>query len=182
LGDLYLNRTQPAEAVASYNEAFSTGRPAAARQIRAVEGLMMLGETGRAQAMLDKLADPARLTPRQRRRVLRLRGDLARTGGQLEAALKIYRTLLKEDPLNGRVLVAVGDLQRTTGKLEDAVMAYERAARITGYEARGLVRQAQVEVERGRYKRAVELLEAAQVFEDQPHITRYLDQLRRMAR
>jgi hypothetical protein len=59
-------------------------------------------------------------------------------------------------------------------------MAYERAARVAGFEARGLIRQAQVEVERERYPRAIELLEAAQAFDAQPHVARYIEQLRRM--
>ena len=61
-------------------------------------------------------------------------------------------------------------------------MLYERAASTEGSEAEALVRQAQIEVERERYGRAVELLEASLVFDDAPHVTRYLEQVRRLVR
>ena len=92
-----------------------------------------------------------------------------------------YRKLLFDDPLDARALLAFGDLQRDTGKPEEAVMAYERAARISGFEARALIRHAQVEIERERYKKALELLEAALAFDDQPHLRKYVEQVRRLA-
>ena len=60
-------------------------------------------------------------------------------------------------------------------------MTCERAARVKGFEADALVRHAQIEVRRERYGRAAELLENAQVFQNQPHVGRYLEQVRRLA-
>jgi lipopolysaccharide biosynthesis regulator YciM len=79
-------------------------------------------------------------------------------------------------------LLILAELHREADRLEDAVMACERASRIQGFEADALILQGRIEAERERYARAVELLEAAQSFEDRPYVARYLEQLRRMLR
>ena len=56
------------------------------------------------------------------------------------------------------------------------------AGRIADKETQALIRQAQIEVGRERYKRAAELLEAAQALKPVPHVARYLEQVRRLAR
>ena len=120
-------------------------------------------------------------TPEQNQKFLWLKARQAHLGGNFETALKTYQRLLTEDPLHGEALLVLGDLYRETGKLEKALLSYERAARISGMEADGLIRQAQIEVERERYKNAVDLLEVAQSFRPQSHVSRYLEQVRRLA-
>ena len=181
LGDLYLNRQQAADAVAAYTAAFAATNAPVARQLRAAEGLLNAGQLEQAEQLLDHV-DTASLDPEQTRRHLRLRAEAARLGGRIEEAHAALRDLIRRDPLDGASLLALGDLDRESGKLEEARLSYERAARIRGFEARALVRQAQVEVDRERYPTAVELLQAAQAFEDQPHVARYLEQVRRMVR
>jgi Flp pilus assembly protein TadD len=186
LGDLYLNRSQPREAVARYREAFAVKSPSPTRLLRAAEGLILIGQEKSAAEFLDRLtamgeAKPSGLSPAQRRRLLRLKADIARLKGDTRTAMQTCRELLRQDPLDGETHLILGDLLRETDKLEEAVMTYERAGRIAGFEARALVRQAQVEVERERYKKAVELLETAQAFEEKANVARYLEQVRRLA-
>ena len=186
LGDLYLNHDQPEDAAARYDEAFAGRSPSIPRMLRAAEGFLLADHDPSAERLLNRAGELARAATekwpaRQQRDFLRLKGDLARLRSDTAGAITIYQQLLQEDPLDGRVLVTLGDLRRQQGSLEEAVMAYERAARIQGYEARSLVRHAQIEVERERYRKAVELLEAAQAFDRQPHVARYLEQVRRLA-
>jgi tetratricopeptide (TPR) repeat protein len=187
LGDLYLNRGQPREAVCRYREAFEAGDPSPARLLRTVEGLVAAGDAAHAKSLAARAAELARAgkvsaTPDYRLKLAKLNADIAGLEGRTGEAVKLYGEVLREDPLNGSVLMRLGDLQHREGNLEEAVMTYERASRVSGFEARALVREAQVEVERERYARAVELLEAAQTFKDQPHVARYLEQVRRMMR
>ena len=186
LGDLYLNRQQPDEAVTAYEEAFGGKDPSLRRILRAAEGFMMIEDVAHAEKLVERAADveaktPDRVEPDVRGRLLRPKADLTMLKGDTDKAGKLYEDILREDPLNGDVLITLGDLRRQNGALEEAVMTYERAARISGHEARALVRQAQVEIERERYGRSVELLEAAQAFDEQPHVARYLQQVRRLA-
>ena len=187
LGDLYLNRNQPAEAAAAYELAFAGDKAPAQRLLRAVEAFILLGDADRADALM-KRAQAIReqrdswLSEKNERKRLKLQAELARLRGDTEAAQDACRQLLREDPLNADAILMLGDLYHADGKLEEAVMAYERAARVSGHEAAALLRHAQVEVERERYTRAVELLEAAQVFDSRPSVTRFLDQVRRLVR
>lgn len=186
LGDLYLNAGQPDDAVAVFRLALDEGEPPVERLLRAAEAFILAGELdhggemiGRAEALETSALD--RWTPKQRIQLLRLKGKRAWLQGESESAIETYSRILKLDPLDGETLIMLGDLHRRNEALEEAVMSYERAARIAGHEVQALIRQAQVEVERERYTAAVDLLETAQAFKDQPHVGRYLEQIRRLA-
>jgi len=185
LGDLYMNAGQPEEAGEVYAAACDPAAPPA-RLLRAAEAMLAAGQLEPGRRLLAKAgsafeAAPEDFSAAQRQRLLRLRGRLARREGDLDEARGFFAQALRSDPLDGDALLLLADVSRQQGDLDTAVLEYERAARLPGYEARALVRHAQLEVERGRYAEAVPLLEAAQAFEKQAHVARYLDQVRRMA-
>lgn len=189
LGDLYLNAGQPAEAVRVYQEALGGKEPSPEFLLRALDGLMAVGESEtdeHAGMLIDRGSKllttvPDVFTPMQQRRFLRLKARHLVRIGESEAAEKVYANLVEQDPLDGVSLLALGDLHGAAGRSEHALMAYERAGRVRGIEVRALLRQAELEANRERYGRAVELLEAAQAFEDQPHVATFLEQVRRLA-
>lgn len=186
LGDLLLNRDQPEDALTAYERAFRNNKPSIQRVLRAVEGFLMVGDEAGADKMI-KLADSIRKSSSGRfdeaskTVLLRLKAELAQQRGRSGEAMKLCEKVLALDPLDGRTMLVLAELQQAAGRLEDAVMTCERAARVKGFEADALVRQAQIEVQRERYSHAVPLLESAQSFRDQPHVARYLSQIKRMA-
>jgi tetratricopeptide (TPR) repeat protein len=186
LGDLHLHRDQPGDALSAYEQAFEDEQPAATRMLRAAEGFLLTGDAKSAERMLTRaeevLAQQPEMDPDTTRALLRLQGTLAQQTGDMDAAVKQYEEILRLDPLDAETMLLLADIRHDQGQLEEAVMTLERAARVKGFEADALVRQAQIEVERERYGRAVELLESAQAFRDQPHVARYLEQVRRLAR
>jgi tetratricopeptide (TPR) repeat protein len=186
LGDLLLNRDQPEDALIAYNLAFRKDKPSIQRLLRAVEGFLMVGDEAGAQKMIKRAdtirkSTPSRFGETSQTTLLRLKAELAQQRGRFSEAIKLCEKVLRLDPLDGRTMLVLAELQQNVGRLEDAVMTCERAARIKGFEAEALVRQAQIEVQRERYSRAASLLEAAQTFQDQPHVARYLAQVKRMA-
>jgi len=185
LGDLFLNRNQPADGLQAYESAFAAASPSAARVLRAAEGFLMIGDLPGADRMLERAAEmkAAGETPFDAAAsltLLRLRAERAQQAGDPDRALALCEEIARLDPLDGRTLLLIANLQQAKGRLEDAAMTCERAARVKGFEADALVLHAQVEVARDRYAEAIALLESAQAFRAQPHVARYLDQLRRM--
>jgi len=187
LGDLLLNRDQPADALLAYGLAFEEEKTTTVgRLLRAIEGFLMVGDVDGATAMIKRADAMAAGTnadafnDQRRASLLRLKAELAQQQDRPSDAVALCEEVLRLDPLDGRTMLLLAELQQNAGQMEDAVMACERAARVKGYEADALVRHAQIEVQRERYAQAVTLLEAAQAFQDQPHVARYLDQLRRM--
>lgn len=185
LGDLYLNRAQAQDALAVYKAAFAAEKPSMARMLRGLEGMIMIGDPAAATQMVTQIKNTqAGLTeppaPQHQIHFLRLQGELAHLQGKPDRAIELYQELLRQDPLDAKALLLLARLQWQQGQLEDAVMTCERAARIQGHETNALVIHAQIEVERQQYARAVELLEAAQTFQHQVHVQRYLEQVRRM--
>jgi tetratricopeptide (TPR) repeat protein len=186
LGDLLLNRDQPEDALHAYSMAFSGDSPSIPRVLRAIEGFLMVGDTNGAKAMIARADEMSKAMSdkfgsTQKTTLLRLRAEHARQMERFSDAMNLCNELLRLDPLDGQTMLILAELQQNAGRLEDAVMTCERAARIKGYEADALVRQAQIEVQREHYSRAATLLEAAQTFKAQPHVARYLDQIRHMA-
>jgi tetratricopeptide (TPR) repeat protein len=184
LGDLYLNREQPEDAVEAYRGAFAGARPSTAQMLQAARGLLFYGAVDEAEQITGRLLSEERkstLSADQRIQAQHLQARVAVLREQSEVAMQIYEDLLKEDPLNGEALLSLANLHADAGKADEARMSLERAARIEGHEVRALVRQAQLEVEAGRFADAVPLLESAQAFRDQPHVARYLEQVRRLA-
>lgn len=185
LGDLYINRNQPNEALSAYRKAFSSETPSVDRTLRAGEGFVMLHDVQGGEEMIEKLkklSSQESFAAGRMKRLRRLEAHLAYLKGDIKSAIRAYEKLLEEDPLDSDALIALGDLYREEGKLEEAVISYERASRIKGKEAEALIRQAQVEVERAQYSRAVELLESALVFTHKKSVAKYLEQVRRLAR
>lgn len=185
LGDLLLNQDQPEDALQAYEAAFADDTPSVSRRLRAIEGFLMVGDAKRAASMIARAegafdADADDFDEAQQTKLLRLKVKLAQQEARFADAMALCNGILKLNPLDGRTMLVLAELQQDAGQLEDAAMTCERAARVTGYEADALVRHAQIEIARERYGRAASLLEAAQTFEDRPHVGRYLEQVRRM--
>jgi len=171
------------DAMRAYTEAFRGKKVSAKRLLRAIEGLLMLDDIDRAQKLVSRADEMfSSLLQPETIKLYRLKGEIAMRLQQSEQAMKYCRDVLEIDPLAGETLLLLAEILHQGGEVEEAVMNCERAARIPGFEVDALIRHAQIEVGRERYTAAVTLLEAAQTFKDQPHVGRYLEQLRRMVR
>ncbi len=177
LGDLYLDAGRAAEAVACYEDARRAGGVANTRFLRAVEGLVQLGEADKASALLDRVEAELALDDMTG---VRLRAEIAALQGNLNQAIALYRQLAAADPLDGRILLRLGDLLRESGAVGEAELTYERAGRVAGFATEALVRRARLEIGAKRFSEAVELLEAAQRLNPQPSTARYLEQIRQL--
>ena len=182
LGDLLLNLDQPVDALAAYQSAFAGSTPNSERMLRAIEGFLMTGAEESAKTMIEQAESALASNPSQKLALLRLKAELAVSEQRLSEAEALCNQILRRDPLDGKTLLLLAGLQQQENKLAEAIITCERAARLSGFEAEALIRQAQIEVQRAHCAQAIALLEAAQTFKDQPHVARYLEQLRRMVR
>jgi tetratricopeptide (TPR) repeat protein len=185
LGDLHLDGGRPEDAMAMYTLAFAGDQPSVSRMLRAAENFILLDEEEGAERMVLALeeirrAEPSRVEGDAYRTLLRIQGDLALLRGDDEQALDRFQALLREDPLNGRVLLRVADLYRVSDRLEEAVLMCERAARVSAVQREAYMLQGQIEVQREAYARAVPLLESAYALEASDTLLRYLEQVRRL--
>ncbi|MFT5239605.1 MAG: tetratricopeptide (TPR) repeat protein [Candidatus Promineifilaceae bacterium] len=182
LGELYMNREQPREAASAYVAGLRDAAGNTERVLQAVHAFLLNDRVSEAAECLAAVTITLETSPSVAQRVTLLQAMLAEKRGETKAALAAYTALLETSPLNGDVLLAVARLQIALGNHDVARMQFERAARLEGLEARGRVLQAQMEVQQKHYAAAILLLEQAQVFDEDQHVTRYLDQLRRLSR
>lgn len=181
LGDLYLNRHQPTDATTAYRLAFAEASPSIDRLLRAIESLLHLDALAEAEQLLQQLASVDSSSPVQQEQQRWLQAKLAAARGETETARSHYEALVETNPLHGKALLSLADLHLAAKRIPEAELAYERAARIDGFQPEALIRHALLEVEQNRYTQAIELLQRAQAFKPQPHVARYLKQLRRLA-
>ncbi len=180
-GDLFLQRDQPKDALAVYLTAFEAHEPTPARALRAMEGFLYAGDVEGMEQLLSALDIDAWPSGKQGV-VLRYRAQLAMQQEDLEQAEDLAQQAVTMNPLDGGGLLLLASIAEAQGKLARAIMYCERAARIPDYAVDAWVRQAQIEVSRNRIDEAIVLLESAQSRREQPHVGRYLEQLRRMQR
>lgn len=183
LGDLYLNTDRPADAVARYEAALAAGWEESSRLLRAVEGLILMGDAEDAARMLARIDNHLKkdTDPASSLEHLRLNAELYAVQGHTEKAVESFCQLVRRDPLNGKALLRLGELLKLQGDLGGAELAYERAGRLKGIQAEALVHRAELAVQRNHFATAVNLLEAAEAIESRPHVARYLAQIRRLA-
>jgi tetratricopeptide (TPR) repeat protein len=183
LGDLWLNAEQPADALNAYRQAFETETPSLPRILRAAEGFLIVQDLESAHAMLQKAESllTASTDPKVRQQLLQRKAEHALQAGDLVTATALLQDIVRKDPLAGGALILLSQVKWQEGHIEQALLGAERAARIDGFEAEGLRLQARIEVSRGHYRQAVPLIEAAQAFEPQEAVARYLEQVKRLA-
>lgn len=187
LADLYLNAGRAQEALERYQEAFALNEPSIDRILRAVKAYVMLGDPGRATILLEQIKsaikkDETKLNPEQSYELNSMEAQCSYLEGDLELAGLKFQELLKKNPLDGEILLALGDISRDKKNSEEAIIFYEQAARISTNRMDALIRQAQLEVELEHYEKSIELLEKAQAIKFQPHVARYLEQVRHLIR
>lgn len=180
-GDLLLHTGHPGDALAAYMLAFDQIDPTPERVLRAIEGFLLLEDSAGVEKLIGTV-DIAVWPLNKRGALLRLQSQLALQEEQMEQAREFAQEAVTINPLDGGALLLLASIAEQLGDVELAVLYCERAARIPGHEVNAWVRQAQIEASRNRIERAIALLESAQMRQDQPHVARYLDQLRRMQR
>ncbi len=186
LGNLYINRRQFKHAARAYLSYADREAPDVSRILAAANHLVDRGAFVEAEVLADKAglelkARGSTASAGDLRVLNRVRGRLAASRGDTETAARILRNLLRDAPLDGRIMLELANILVETGEPDDARTWFERARRIAEYETEALLAQAQLEVHRGRYHDAAELLEKAAERDPSPHITRFLEQVRTIA-
>ncbi|MDD3604707.1 MAG: tetratricopeptide repeat protein, partial [Kiritimatiellae bacterium] len=102
LGDLYFNRRLYDEALEIYLGVLGQARDG--HLLNAARGFIEADQAAKARELIGKMKTEKNLV------LLELEGDIARAEGDLKLAEAKYDAVLKEQPLNGRVLIRRGRL------------------------------------------------------------------------
>lgn len=182
LGDIYLNQELARDAVAAYQQAMGLGDLSPSRMLRAVEGFVLIHQPEEAKQLLanESIQNRNDWEPEEEFKLLWLRARVAHVEDNLTEAETLYKKALDQEPVNGAVLISLGDLYQQQGRLEEALITFEQAQQDERVRERALLKQSQLEVSRQRFARAVEILEEVLVDNYQPHVARYLEQVRRL--
>lgn len=183
LADLCIQQGFYEHAVQHYTDTLADdASPPLARILNAVDDLAKAGRIDDAETLLTSIAAiRSDLSSDQKQGLLALEARISTAAGNHEKALQLYEQILAQDPLDADALMGSGDLLRSAGKLTEAQARFECLARISvQHRSLALVRQAQIAVQHDEYRRATDLLESSLKLRYQPHVERYLEQVRRM--
>jgi Flp pilus assembly protein TadD len=114
--------------------------------------------------------------------MLKLEARMAVAAGDGGDAVQVLEEIVALDPLDGEALLLLGQHYAKADDPERAIFYYERAQSLDDFEADAAVRHAQLLVAQSRYDEAVPLLKRAQEIEPRDDVSRYLEQVERIAR
>ncbi|MGH9749405.1 MAG: tetratricopeptide repeat protein [Candidatus Polarisedimenticolia bacterium] len=185
LGDIYVNEGLTDLAAGAYAAALAID-PAqpAGRALRSTEGLVARGAMPQGRALASRIREVLgeRLTGDEKRSILRLEARAAVAGGDGGDAVRLLEEVVVADPLDGEALMLLADHYARSADPDRALLYFERAANLGSHEAAAKIRQAQILVGRGKYQEALPLLRRAQEIRPREEISRYLEQVERLAR
>lgn len=186
MGNIYSSQGLGELAIKYYQKAIKAGaKQPVSTHIGIAELLVGRGsmrEAGMIAAQIRK-ARGDRIGKEDDTRLLRLESQVALATDQGEKVIPILRRLIENDPMDGKALIMLGGFytqQDTIDGYASADIYYERAIKIPEEEYNGLIKWARSFVSRERYDKAIPLIERANTLKPQEHITRYLDQVRRI--
>lgn len=185
LGDIYVNESLWDLAARAYGHAIRHDTEQSADDpLRRVEILSQRGALDQAGAVLDLVRQTLvdQLDEVERKRMLKLEARIAVAQDDGGEAVGVLEEIVALDPLDGEALMLLGRHYADQGEVERAVFYYERAGNLNDYEADAKIRHAQLLVGQSRYDEAVPLLKRAQDLQPRDEITRYLEQVERVAR
>ena len=168
LGDLYFNRRLYDEALNLYLDVTDAKTVSARHLLNAARGFVEADQPGKAKELLKNMK--AETNPA----LLELEGDIARAEGDQKLAADKYDAVLKDEPLNGPVLIKRGRLAEDQGEPEKAEILYRRAESAENSKLEALLSRARLYAGQGEYAEAIPLLESALKLEDKSYIRDYL--------
>ncbi|HCN29688.1 MAG TPA: hypothetical protein DIT64_13280 [Verrucomicrobiales bacterium] len=149
--------------------------------LRAAEILLAKEGFKASRGLLQKVqsAGESKLTPEDRRRVMKLEAKIGMAEGREVEALKILTQVAEQDPLDGETLLMLGGHYQKEGNNEKAAFYYETAGNIEAFEADAKTRLAQLYTGMGKYAEAIPLLKRAQDLKPRDSVAKFLEDLER---
>ena len=175
LGDLYFNRRLYDEALNLYLNVTDAKPVSVTHLLNAARGFVEAGQPGKARELLKIMKDQKNPV------LLEIEGDIAHADGNLKVAADKYDAVLKEEPLNGTVLIKSGKLAEERGEAEKADILYRRAESDQSAKLDALLSRARLYAGQGKYAEAIPLLESALAVDDKPYIRDYLQAIQSAA-
>jgi len=185
LGDIYTNEALYDLAARAYRNAIDLDpEQPSARPMRGIEALSQRGAAARAKELADHLREVQgdRLDPADAKKLLKIEARIAVASGGGDAAVKTLEEIVALDPLDGEALVLLGQHYARVNDPERAIFYYERAESIEAFEADARLKHAQVLVAESKFQDAVPLLKRVQELRPRDDVSRYLEQVERLAR
>jgi tetratricopeptide (TPR) repeat protein len=184
LGNLYLDKKMPLEALEVYQEALQKGDLEVARSLAIVRLMHAYAEPALTASFLDSLNEQYApvMTPEQKLAVLNHEAEIALALGQDAKAAEILAEVVRRDPLNGAALLSLARYFQENNEPQKALARLDEAASLKDFEFRARVQMARIQVSLNQYREALDQLRRAQAIDPRPYIAEYIDQLERVVR
>ncbi len=186
LGDIYIAENLFDLAARAYRRAIDADAgQALARPLRAAEMLASRGALTQARQVAARVREvwEGQMEEADRRKLLKLEARLSvAEGAGSDDTAGILEEIVELDPLDGEALMLLGQHYSRQNEPDRAIFYYERAASLAAFEVNAKIRHAQVLVDMGRYADAVPLLRSAQEVKPRDDVSRYLEQVERIAK
>lgn len=187
MGNIYLSRGLSELALTYFERALKMDPDQEAEvYVEIAEIMTARGAYQEASSVIGDIRDrlSGSLTDEDKLRILRLQAQIALATDQGERVIPILQELIERDPLDGQALMLLADFYSAKEDVDGYARAdlyFDRATKVPEWEVRALISWARSYVSRESFRKAIPLLERAQVLNPQEHIGRYLEQVRKVA-
>ncbi len=179
LGDIYLNFNQPNLALDLYKESASRQDLGADRTLRIAKRLASISawpQLDQYIAAIDAKASAA-FSEKDQLDLLNLKAQSDLAQNRTDAAAEKLAIVVQKDPLNGKALLLLADFYWKKNEIERAELNFERAEKIEADATAAMIQHARMLVSIREFKKAIPLLEKAQLIKPQTHVAQYLEKV-----
>jgi cytochrome c-type biogenesis protein CcmH/NrfG len=178
LANIYLNQNLAKNAIDIYIKLLDNTDNFEVEQLKnIINALISLGEVDLAEKLYNNLKNKKILNNEES---LKLKASIHIAKQEQKEAIEIYKQILELNPIEAETLIAYATYLKDEQLYEQAITTIKPVTRLKGHEAAALLLLTDIELERRNFQAAVNYLENAMIFENNPATENYLRQIKKL--
>ena len=178
LANIYLNQNLSENAIRIYTKLLQSNEKFNDEQLKnIINALLSMDKIELSQKLLKEVKTKDILNGKS---ILKLQAAIYTAKNQQEDAVKIYRQILEDNPIDAETLIAYATYLKNQQLYEKAIITIKPVTRLKGHEATALLILTDIELERRNFQVAANYLENAMIFENNLATENYLRQIKKL--
>jgi cytochrome c-type biogenesis protein CcmH/NrfG len=178
LANIYLNQNLAKNAIDIYIKLLENPNNFDAEQLKKIINVLIsMGEIDLAEKLYNNSESNKIL---KKEESLKLKASIHIAKQEQKEAIEIYKQILELNPIEAETLIAYATYLKDKQLYEQAITTIKPVTRLKGHEAAALLLLTDIELERRNFQAAVNYLENAMIFENNPATENYLRQIKKL--
>ncbi len=178
LANIYLNQNLSENAISIYTKLLKSNKKFDDQQLKnIINALLSMDKIELAEKLFKEVKTKDIFNQES---ILKLQAAIYVAKNQQENAVKIYKQILEDNPIDAETLIAYATYLKNQQEYEKAIITIKPVTRLKGNEATALLILTDIELERRNFQAAANYLENAMIFENNLATENYLRQIKKL--